>query len=66
MLNQPRKTAIVQSSSAGRDQVVLGVLEDIKALWDAEGFGSDEAISEPLYARLQAAIQILDRSVQQQ
>lgn len=46
-------------SHKGRDQLVSWVLEDIKALWDAEGFGSDEAVSEPLYARLTAAIQLL-------
>lgn len=36
------------------------VMKDIKGLWDAEGFGSDDAVSEPLYNRLGAAIEQLE------
>ena len=39
--------------------LMLALLTDIKSLWDGEGFGSDDAIPEPLHARLDAAIQML-------
>jgi hypothetical protein len=44
--------------AAGERQLVGWVLEDIKAIWDDAGFGEDEAVSEPLYARLEAAIRL--------
>jgi hypothetical protein len=47
----------------GNNELVKYVLDDIKALWDREGFGSNEADSEPLYARLTAAIRLLDKEV---
>jgi hypothetical protein len=43
----------------GTQELICHVLKDIKALWDQEGFGTDEDVSEPLYARLQAAIHAL-------
>jgi hypothetical protein len=54
-------THIKQNRPEGKDQLVCWVLEDIKALWDKEGFGSDESVSEQLYARLNAAIRILGK-----
>ena len=38
------------------------LLDDIKTIWDREGFGSDESESEPLYARLVAAIQVCQKA----
>jgi hypothetical protein len=35
----------------------LALLIDMKALWDQEGFGTDPQRSEPLYNRLNAAIE---------
>jgi hypothetical protein len=37
-------------------RTLLDVLRDVKALWDAQGFGDDDAVSEPLYHRLAGAI----------
>jgi hypothetical protein len=44
---------------AGTEDLIRYVLEDIKYIWDQEGFGTDERVMEPLYARLQAAIRTL-------
>lgn len=44
----------------------LDILQDIKALWDVEGFGSDDAVSEPLYARLSKAVEYMSRDLEQE
>lgn len=49
------------AATTGQDMLIGYILEDIKALWDREGFGSDESVSEPLYARLNAAIALLQK-----
>ena len=38
---------------------ILHLLTDIDALWNREGFGSDDAESEPLKRRLEQAIREL-------
>jgi hypothetical protein len=39
---------------------VLGLLRDIKSLWDREGFGTDKDQSERLYERLTRALEDLE------
>lgn len=38
---------------------ILRLLVDIKVLWDEHGLGDDDAVSEPLHNRLNAAIKEL-------
>jgi hypothetical protein len=40
-------------------QAVLNLLTDIDALWNLEGFGSEDEVSEPLKHRLETAIREL-------
>jgi hypothetical protein len=40
-------------------EAILRLLTDINDLWNREGFGSDDAESEPLKARLEEAIRQL-------
>lgn len=47
---------------AGKDQLLLWLLLDIKNLWDREGFGIAGTETE-LYARMQAGIKLLEESL---
>ena len=40
-------------------EAILRLLTDINDLWNREGFGSDENVSEPLKTRLEKAIREL-------
>ena len=62
----PMERSLIQTANAAgchaadgvyvNAEAVLRLLVDIKRLWDAEGFGSNDQISEPLYNRLNSAI----------
>ncbi len=36
---------------------ILRLLENIKLVWDEQGFGDDDAVSEPIYDELTKAIE---------
>ncbi len=38
---------------------ILRLLENIKLVWDEQGFGDDDAVSEPIYNELTRAIESL-------
>jgi hypothetical protein len=40
-------------------EAILRLLTDINELWNREGFGSDDTVSEPLKARLEKAVREL-------
>jgi len=42
-----------------KNQDMLALLVDIKALWDEAGLGENHAVSEELYGRLKRAIREL-------
>lgn len=58
-----RETLLAENKAfRDRDLLVLMLLQDIRVVWDAEGFGSDKTASELMYARLKAAIEQLTAS----
>jgi len=52
----PERAPKAEPSVCINADAVLTLLWDIKQVWDREGFGSDDAVSEPLKTRLESAI----------